>query len=82
MLLIEGTNLDDGLVRVVRGPIRVGRIDAGREGRALFVELIIPGGARAGPVRSRSMPRGRLSRASGSWSIGPSAGRSRLGRTT
>ena len=48
MLLIEGTNLDDGLVRVVRGPISIGRIDAGREGRALFAELIIPGGARSG----------------------------------
>jgi neopullulanase len=48
MLLIEGTNLDDALVRVARRPIRIGRIETGREGRALFVELIIPGGARSG----------------------------------
>jgi glycosidase len=48
MLLIEGTNLDGALVRVTRGPIRVGRIETGREGCSLFVELIVPGGARSG----------------------------------
>jgi neopullulanase len=48
MLLIEGTNLDGALVRLARGPIRVSRVEAGREGRALFVELILPAGARSG----------------------------------
>ena len=48
IILIDGTNLDGAFVRVARGPIRVSRVEAGREGRALFVELIVPAGARSG----------------------------------
>jgi neopullulanase len=47
-LLLEGTGLAQAQVTVVRGPIRVGRVEPGREGRALFVELTVPGGADVG----------------------------------
>jgi neopullulanase len=47
-LLIEGSGLDGAQVRVARGPIRVGRVELGREGRALFVELTVPPGAEVG----------------------------------
>jgi neopullulanase len=45
LLLIEGSGLDGALVRVVRGPIKVARIEPGREGHALFVEVSVPGKA-------------------------------------
>ena len=47
-LLIEGSGLAGAEVRVARGPIRVGRVDPGREGRALFVDVTVPGGAEVG----------------------------------
>ncbi len=48
LLLIEGSGLDGAEVRVTRGPIRIGRIEPGREGRALFVDVTVPGGAVVG----------------------------------
>jgi neopullulanase len=45
LLLIEGSGLDGALVRVVRGPIKVARIEPGRQGHALFVEVTVPGQA-------------------------------------
>ena len=47
-LLLEGSGLAGAKVKVARGPIRVGRVEPGREGRALFVELTVPGGADVG----------------------------------
>jgi glycosidase len=47
-LLIEGFGLSGAKVHVARGAICVERVTPGREGRALFVELIIPGKADAG----------------------------------
>ncbi len=47
MLLIEGSGLDGAEVRVVRGPIKVARIEPGRRGHALFVNVTIPGNADA-----------------------------------
>jgi glycosidase len=47
LLLVEGTGLGGAEVRVTRGPARVGSVEPGREGRALFVELAIPGGCEA-----------------------------------
>ena len=48
MLLIEGSGLAGAEVRVARGPIRVARVEPGRQGHALFVEVMVPGGADAG----------------------------------
>jgi glycosidase len=48
MLLIEGTGLDGAEVGVARGPIRVRRVEPGREGRALFVDVTVPGRAEVG----------------------------------
>jgi neopullulanase len=48
MLLIEGSGLDGAQVSVADGPIRIVRVEPGREGRALFVELTVPGGADVG----------------------------------
>ncbi len=47
-LLIEGSNLLGADVRVSSGPIRIERIEPGREGRALFVDVTVPGGAEVG----------------------------------
>src|SRR5262249_10133594 len=47
-LLFGGSGLDGAEVRVARGPIRVGSVAQGRDGRALFVDVTIPGGALAG----------------------------------
>jgi glycosidase len=48
MLLIEGSGLAGAQVRVVRGPLQVGFVEQGRDGRALFVEASVPGGAEVG----------------------------------
>ena len=45
LLLIEGSGLDGALVRVVSGPIKVARMEPGRQGHALFVEVSVPGKA-------------------------------------
>jgi glycosidase len=48
MLLIEGMGLEKAEVRVARGPIRLRRAEPGREGRALFVDVTVPGRAEVG----------------------------------
>jgi hypothetical protein len=48
MLLVEGSGLQGAEVRVTRGPIRVEGVEPGREGRALFVDVTVPGGCAAG----------------------------------
>jgi glycosidase len=48
-LLFGGSGLDGAEVRVASGPIRVGPVEQGRDGRALFVDVTVPGGALAGP---------------------------------
>jgi neopullulanase len=47
-LLLEGSGLAGAQVRVASGPIRIGRVEPGREGRSLFVELTVPGRADVG----------------------------------
>jgi glycosidase len=47
-LLIEGSGLAEAQVRIARGPIRIGRVEPGLAGHALFVEATVPGGADAG----------------------------------
>src|SRR5262245_53114019 len=44
MLLVEGTNLGGAEARATYGAIRIGRVEPGHEGRAVFVELTVPGG--------------------------------------
>jgi glycosidase len=64
MLLIEGSQLDGAKVRVTSGPIQIGQVEAGRDGRALFVEVTVPGKAPVGPCeieitgRERAVRRG------------------------
>jgi hypothetical protein len=48
MLLVEGSGLSGAKVRATRGPIRVDRVEEGRQGRALFVEVTVLGGSLAG----------------------------------
>jgi glycosidase len=47
-LLIEGSALDGAEVRVAHGPIKVVRVEPGRQGHVLFVEITVPGKAEAG----------------------------------
>ena len=47
LLLIEGSGLDGAEVRVAHGPIKVARIEPGRQGHALFVDVTVPGKADA-----------------------------------
>jgi neopullulanase len=47
LLLIEGSGLDGAQVGVVQGPIKVARIEPGRQGHALFVEVTVPAKAEA-----------------------------------
>jgi glycosidase len=47
LLLIEGSGLDGAEVRVAQGPIKVARIEPGRRGHALFVDVTVPGKADA-----------------------------------
>jgi glycosidase len=47
LLLVEGAGLDGAGVRVARGPIEVVRSEPGRQGHALFVDVVIPGKAEA-----------------------------------
>jgi glycosidase len=49
MLLIEGSGLSGAKVRATRGPIRVDRVEDGRQGHALLVDVTVPGKAAAGP---------------------------------
>jgi glycosidase len=46
-LLIEGSGLDGAEVRVAHGPIKVVRVEPGRQGHALFVDVTVPGKAEA-----------------------------------
>ena len=57
-LLIEGSGLRGAEVRVTRGSIRVERVDPGDDGRALFVEVTIPGGIATGALHTRGSGRG------------------------
>jgi glycosidase len=47
LLLIEGSGLDEAEVRVAHGPIKVARVEPGRQGHALFVDVTVPGNADA-----------------------------------
>jgi glycosidase len=59
LLLIEGSGLDGAEVRVAHGPIRVGRVEPGLDGRALFVEAVVPGGAEASRCEFEIAARGK-----------------------
>ncbi len=58
-LLIEGSGLDGATVRFSEGPVRVDRVEVRPGGRALFVDLTIPGGAKPGTYRLEVAARGR-----------------------
>jgi glycosidase len=62
MLLIEGTELGGAQVRFTRRPIRVERVEPGREGRALFVDVTIPGGSPPGGCEIEIVTAGRTIR--------------------
>lgn len=62
MLLIEGAGLDGAEVRAARGPIRIGKVAPGREGRYLFVDVTIPAGAPVGPCEIEIAAGGRAVR--------------------
>jgi neopullulanase len=47
LLLIEGSGLNGAQVRVAHGPIKVARIEPGRQGYALFLNVTVPGKADA-----------------------------------
>jgi glycosidase len=59
MLLVEGDKLETAEVRTARGPVRVSRVEPGREGRVVFVELVIPGGCEPGRCRLEIRAAGR-----------------------
>jgi glycosidase len=48
LLLIEGSGLDGAEVRVAHGPIKVARVEPGRQGHVLFVDVTVAGGVDAG----------------------------------
>ena len=81
-LLVEGSGLAGAQVRVARGPIRVGRVEPGREGRALFVELTVPGGADVGRCEIEIAAGGGPFGAAGTWWPSPRGARSHSGLTT
>jgi glycosidase len=62
LLLIEGAGLDGAQFRVVHGPIKVGRIEPGYQGHALFVEIAIPGNVGASPCEFEIVAGGKTFR--------------------
>ncbi|HZW32541.1 MAG TPA: alpha-amylase family glycosyl hydrolase [Isosphaeraceae bacterium] len=62
LLLIEGSGLEGAEVRVARGPIRLARIEPGRQGRTLFVHVTVPGDAQASPCEFEIAAGGKILR--------------------
>src|SRR5262249_56851403 len=62
LLLMEGSGLDGAEVRVAQGPIRVARVERGRQGQALFVHVTVPGQAVASRCEVEIIARGKAVR--------------------
>jgi neopullulanase len=62
MVLVEGSGLEGAVVRIMRGPIKVVRVEPGRDGHTLLAEVRIPGGCAAGPCEIEIVKAGRTSR--------------------
>jgi glycosidase len=62
LLLMEGSGLDGASVRAVQGPIKVVRIEPGRQGHALFVHVTVPGKAEASHCEFEIAAQGRTIR--------------------